>query len=165
MGISAARGVRKVLAECLRKRGERPEGRTALQMLQDRGAAPGMVRKCAAALGIDEGTREDFDRTMDDMSSDPDICAVVAGMMWAAYFGERDCICGQYEGDMPMCLEDGSWASFLASRISEDRGRDRVVDLMSVAPLQDCGLSEYVIQAVYGLVAGVAGFVTGYSDE
>ena len=65
-------------------------------MLYDRGATPELVWECAVALGLNEEAKEDFDSTMEDMSSDPDICAVMAGMMWAAYFGERDCICGQY---------------------------------------------------------------------
>lgn len=165
IGISAARGARKVLCECLRKRGERPEGRNAVQMLYDRGVTPDLIWECAVALGLNDDARKMFDDTLGDMASDPDICTVMLGMMSAAYFAERDCICGQYEGDMPMCLEDGSMASFLAQRISEDRGSDRVVDLISMSPLSDSDLPEYMRQAVYGLVAGVVGYITGFTDE
>ena len=165
IGKATALGVRKALKECLRKRGERPEGESAMQILAHDGVTYDHMWECATALGLSESFKDMFDETLQGMGSDPDVCSVVLGMMFAAHQGERDCICNQYEGDMPLNLVDGSMASFLASRISEDRGSDRVVDLMSMAALSDSNLPEHVQQAVYGLVAGVVGYITGYTDD
>jgi hypothetical protein len=62
-------------------------------------------------------------------------------------------------------LVDGTLAMFLAGRISETRGGDATIDLLRMRPLKDSGLTEYIENTVYGLVAGVVGYITGYTDE
>lgn len=165
LGISVARSVRKALTSCLKKRGEHPAGNDCLRMLSCRGVSDGDLWDCAVALGMNDSMKETFEETLRDMGSDPDVCSIMAGMMFSAYMGERNAICNQYDGEMPDSLVDGSMASFLASRISEDRGRDRVVDLMGMSPLKDREMPEYLQQAAYGLTAGVVGYITGYTDD
>lgn len=165
LGISTARSVRKALKGCLTKRGEHPSGPCCADMLASKGVTPDDIWECAEALGMNDSMRETFDETMDSMGSDPDVCSIMSGMLFSAFLGENYAICNQYEGDMPDSLVDGSMASFLASRISEDRGRDRVVDLMSMSPLDGDILPEYLRQAVYGLTAGVVGYITGFTDD
>ena len=165
LGIAVARGVRKTLKECLRKRGEHPEGYDTNTMLRSEGVDNDHIWDCAEALGMNEDLKDMFYETLENMGSDPDICSVVMGYLFCAHQAQKDAVYGMYEGDMPLNLVDGSMASFLASRISEDRGRDRVTDLMSMAPLNDSDLPEHVQYLVYGIVAGVVGYITGYTDD
>ena len=165
LGIAVARGVRKALVECLRKRGEHPEGSDSIKLLSAENVTSEQMWVCATALGMNESLKDMFYETLENMAADPDICSVVMAALFISHQGEKNAIYGMYEGDMPMNLVDGSMASFLASRISEDRGRDRVTDLMSMAPLNDTDLPEHIQQLVYGLVAGVVGYITGYTDD
>lgn len=165
LGIAIARGVRKTLKECLRKRGEHPEGTDTNSMLKAEGVTNDHIWQCAEALGMNDDLKDMFYETLENMGADPDICSVVMGALFCAHQAEKDAVYGMYEGDFPLNLVDGSMASFLASRISEDRGRDRVTDLMSIAPLNDTQLAEHIQLLTYGLVAGVVGYITGYTDE
>lgn len=166
LGRAVGLGVRKALAECIRKGREHPFGEDSVKMLARDGVTTEHLWECAVALGTNDSLRDMFDETMENMASDPDICSIMTGLLYSAHQGARCAICGQYDfDDMPMNLVDGSMASFLASRISEDRGRDRVVDLMNMSPLSDSELPEYAQMAVYGLVAGVVGYITGFTDE
>ena len=165
IGISVARGVRKAVAECLRKRGESPEPENALRMLSRHKVTPGMLWDCASALGLDEGVRGKFEETAEAMASDPDICAVVWGILSAGSASDRGLLCGQ-DPDYPVeVLSDGTWGIFLAGKISEDRGGDSTIDLMRMRPLKDTMIKEYAEVAAYGLVGGVVGYMTGFSDE
>lgn len=78
---------------------------------------------------------------------------------------DKGCINGQEEGEMPEVLTDGTLAIFLAGKISEDRGGDSTVDLLRMRPLREEGVREYAEIAAYGLVAGVVGYMTGFSDD
>ncbi len=164
-GMALARGVRKTVAECLRKRGESAEPRSAPLMLKERGVTPEMVWDCASACGLDEELKGEFDETYETMGSDADISALVYATLQAGDLADKECISNQMYGEPPEVLVDGTLAMFLAGRISETRGSDATIDLMRMKPLKECELPEYVELTVYGLVAGVVGYITGYSDE
>ncbi|MCQ2078611.1 MAG: bifunctional adenosylcobinamide hydrolase/alpha-ribazole phosphatase CbiS [archaeon] len=165
LGMAVARCVRKSVAECIRKRGESPEPKTSMQMFQQRGVTPEMVWECASACGMSEDVRAEFDEVFDAMGGDPDICALVHATFAAGYMSDRNCIHDQMEGEAPDVLVDGTLAMFLAGRISETRGSDATVDLLRMHPLRGRGIPEYVENTVYGLVAGVVGYLTGFSDD
>lgn len=165
LGMSVARCVRRSVAECVRKRGESPETRDAVSMLGARGIDKEMLWSCASALGLEESVRGGFEEDLSAMSGDPDICAIMYGILSSGAMAEKGCINGQTEGEIPEALADGTMAIFLAGRISEDRGGDATVDLLRMRPLRDEGLCEYVENAAYGLVAGVVGYMTGFSDD
>ena len=164
-GMALARGVRESVAECLRKRGESAEPLSSGMMFKDRGVTEEMIWDCASACGMDESLRERFDETFETMGSDADVSALVYGTLEAGSLAEKDCISNQFYGEPPEVLVDGTLAMFLAGRISETRGSDATIDLMRMRPLKECGLPEYVEYTVYGLVAGVVGYITGYTDE
>lgn len=164
-GMSLARGVRKAVCECLHKRGESPYAADAVEILKEHGVDADMIWDCASALGIGEEQRDDFYSTLSDMASDQDICAIILGTLSAGYLADRGCICGQYGNEVPPVLCDGTLAAFLAGNISEDRGRDQTVDLLGMRPLKDSDINGYLEATVYGLVGGVVGYLTGYSDE
>ncbi len=165
LGMAVARCVRKAVAECIRKRGEKPETQDAVSMLGARGIDPEMLWSCASALGMEESAREGFEGYLAAMAGDPDICAIMYGILSSGSMAEKGCINGQTEDEVPESLIDGTMAIFLAGRISEDRGGDATVDLLRMRPLRDEGLHEYAENAAYGLVAGVVGYMTGFSDD
>lgn len=165
LGIAAARSVRKAVAECLRLRGESPNPPTAIEMLNRRGITDDMIWDCASACGLDEQLKGEFADVIDSMGSDPDVCALVYAVLSAGSMAEKNCICNQLEDEVPEVLVDGTLSMFLAGRISETRGSDATVDLLRMRPLKDAELPEYLENAAYGLVAGVVGYITGYSDE
>ncbi len=165
VGIAAARTVRKVVAQALHLRGESPEPPTSLEMLGRKGITDEMLWDCASACGLNEDLKGEFDDVIDSMGSDPDICALIYAILSAGEMAEKNCICNQMDGEVPDVLVDGSISMFLAGRISETRGSDATVDLLRMRPLKEAGLPEYLENAAYGLVAGVVGYITGYSDE
>lgn len=165
LGMAVARAVREAVASCIRDRGESPEPQTALQMLAAKGISEDMVWDCASACGLGEGFRDQFEEVLGSMSSDPDICALVYAILRAGSMAEKNCICNQPDGELPEVLVDGTLPMFLAGRISETRGSDTTIDLLRLRPLKDAGLPEYVENLTYGLVAGVVGYITGFSDE
>ncbi len=165
VGIATARTVRKVVAEALHLRGESPEPLTSLQMLGRKGITDEMLWDCASACGLNEDFKGEFNDVIDSMGSDPDLCALVYAILSAGGMAEKNCICNQMYGEVPDVLVDGSLSMFLAGRISETRGSDATVDLLRMRPLKDVGLPEYLENTAYGLVAGVVGYITGYSDE
>ncbi len=165
LGIAAARTVRKAVAQCLRLRGESPEPPTSLEMLGCRGITNDMLWDCASACGLNEELKDEFVDVIDSMGSDPDVCALVYAAISAGSMSEKNCICNQMDGEIPEVLADGTLSMFLAGRISETRGSDATVDLLRMRPLKDAGLPEYLENTAYGLVAGVVGYITGYSDE
>ena len=114
---------------------------------------------------MDESRRDEFNETFETMGSDADVSALVYGTLEAGTLADKECISNQLYGEPPEVLVDGTLAMFLAGRISETRGSDATIDLMRMRPLKECGLPEYVELTVYGLVAGVVGYITGYSDE
>ena len=164
-GMALARGVRESVRECLRKRGESAEPLSSGMMLKDRGVTEEMIWDCASACGMDESMRDEFNETFETMGSDADVSALVYGTLEAGTLADKECISNQLYGEPPEVLVDGTLAMFLAGRISETRGSDATIDLMRMRPLKECGLPEYVELTVYGLVAGVVGYITGYSDE
>ncbi|WP_400218461.1 bifunctional adenosylcobinamide hydrolase/alpha-ribazole phosphatase CbiS [Methanomethylophilus alvi] len=165
LGMSSARCVRKAVAECIRKRGESPETKDSLTMLAGAGIGSDMLWSCASALGLDESVRGGFEEVLRNMAGDPDICALVYGMLSSGMMADKGCINGQVEGGMPEVLTDGTLAIFLAGKISEDRGGDSTVDLLRMRPLREEDVREYAEIAAYGLVAGVVGYMTGFSDD
>lgn len=165
VGLAAARGVRKAVAECLRKRGEGPEPENALQMLAHCKISDGMLWDCASALGLEDDAKSKFSETIRAMAEDPDICAVVRGILAAGEASDKGIICGQDPDYPPEVLTDGTWGIFLAGKISQDRGGDSTVDLLRMRPLKGMRIKEYAEAAAYGLVGGVVGYMTGYSDE
>lgn len=164
VGMAVARAVRKAVGECLVNRGERPAPKSAAAMLTDVGATPEMFWKCAESLGLDEEVKEEFGETLQEMCDDPDVCALVYGLMSAGREADKKVIKNQEE-ETPGVLVDGTMAMLIASRISEERGSDSAIDLVGMRPLKGGPLPEYAEQAVYGLSAGVVAYMTGYSDE
>ena len=164
-GMALARGVRKTVAECLRKRGESAEPRVSELMLKERGVTKDMFWDCASACGLDEELKDEFEETFETMGADADISALVYAILQTGDLSDKGCISNQMYGEPPEVLVDGTLAMFLAGRISETRGSDATIDLMRMKPLKECNLPEYVELTVYGLVAGVVGYITGYSDE
>lgn len=165
LGIAVGRGVRKAVAECVRKRGESPMTKDALALLLKAGVDGDMLWDCAKALGQKEEGRENFSSTLSEMAADGDVCAVTYAILEAGRMADCNAINGQYDGEPPEVLVDGTFDIFLAQKISEDRGGDAAVDLLNLRPLKDRGLKEYAEDAAYGLVAGVVGYLTGYTDD
>lgn len=165
IGMALAQGVRETVAECLRKRGESAEPRDTVSMLKHSGVTEEMLWDCASACGLSEELKGEFDDVIASMGSDADISALVYGILETGSMSDKGCISNQTEGEPPEVLIDGTLSMFLAGRISETRGSDSAIDLMRMKPLKDCGLSEYLELTVYGFVAGVVGYITGYSDE
>ncbi len=165
LGMAAACCVRKAVAECIRKRGESPEPKDALRMLGEKGIDGEMLWTCASALGMEDCSRDGFSETLAAMAADPDICALTYGMLAAGDMAEKGCINGQDGTGIPEALSDGTLAMFLAGKISETRGGDSTVDLIRMRPLRDENVGECAENAAYGLVAGVVGYMTGFSDD
>ncbi|MCQ2084742.1 MAG: bifunctional adenosylcobinamide hydrolase/alpha-ribazole phosphatase CbiS [archaeon] len=165
VGQAIAKGVRRSVFECLRKRGESAEAMSSMQMFSKHGVTLEQVWECASACGLDESLHEEFDNVFESMGTDPDICALVYATVAAGTMADKNCICNQMEGELPDVLVDGTFAMFLAGRISETRGSDATVDLLRMRPLRGNALPEYTEYTVYGLVAGVVGYITGFSDE
>lgn len=164
LGIAVARAVRSAVAACIRDRGESPEPLTATQMLGLKGITDEMIWDCASACGLEEGFRDEFAEVLGSMASDADVCSLVYAVLRTGEYAEKGCICNQGK-EIPEVLIDGTLPMFLAGRISETRGSDATVDLLRMRPLKDNGIPEYVENTVYGLVAGVVGYITGFSDE
>lgn len=165
LGMAVARGVRKTVAECIRKRGESPETKTSLEMLGHKGVTSEMLWECASACGLSDSIHEEFVEVLKSMAEDSDICTLVYAILSAGEMAEKNCIHDQMEGEAPDVLVDGTLPMYLAGRISETRGSDATVDLLRMHPLKERNLPEYIENTVYGLVAGVVGYLTGYSDE
>lgn len=165
IGRAVAKGVRRSVFECLRKRGESPERMTSMDMFRKYLVTDENVWDCASACGLDESLRSEFEGTFDDMGADPDIATLVYASIAAGTRSDKNCISGQTDGETPEVLIDGTLAMFLAGRVSESRGSDATIDLLRMRPLKDLRMPEYVEYTVYGLVAGVVGYITGFSDE
>lgn len=165
LGMAAAQGVRETVAGCIRSRGESPEPLDSLAMLERKGVTKDMLWDCASACGLSEELTDRFWEVFDTMETDPDICSLVYVSLEAGRQADLNCIYNQMEGEYPDMLVDGTLAMFLAGRISETRGSDATIDLLRMRPLKDSGLAEYTENTVYGLVAGVVGYITGYTDE
>ena len=165
LGMAAAQGVRETVAGCIRSRGESPEPLDCLAMLEKQGVTKEMLWDCASACGLEEELTDRFWDVFDSMETDPDICSLVYASLAAGRQADLNCIYNQMEGEYPDMLVDGTLAMFLAGRISETRGGDATIDLLRMRPLKDSGLAEYIENTVYGLVAGVVGYITGYTDE
>ena len=163
LGIAAARGVRRAVAECLENRGEAPIPRDALDMLGMAGVDAGMLWDVAAALGLKGSAKDEFEGTVGEMASDPDIRTLVYGVLSAGLFAERDG--AMVREGTPEVIADGTLVIFIASRISEERGSDSAVDAIGLRPLEGRGVPEYAEAAAYGLAAGVVAYLTGFSDD
>lgn len=165
VGMAVGRSVRKAVAECLRKRGESAEPRDALTLLGKAGVTCEMLWECASACGIGEAVKEEFFDILRSMAEDTDICTLVYGYMVSGRLADCGCIYGQMDGETPDVLVDGTLAMFLAGKISESRGGDATIDLVRMHPLNEYRISDYVENLTYGLVAGVVGYMTGFSDD
>ncbi|MFA6870551.1 MAG: bifunctional adenosylcobinamide hydrolase/alpha-ribazole phosphatase CbiS [Methanomethylophilus sp.] len=163
LGLAVARGVRQAVAECLRKRGERPKPQDALVMLAAAGVPASDMWDCASVLGLGDQQQADFLEKLAVMAVDPDVCALIIGALAAGQASHKQLLCNQ-DGD-PDSLTDGTLSCLLAGRISEQRGEDAAMDLENMRPLKGRKISRAVEAAAYGLAAGVTAIITGENEE